>query len=84
MTMNGKDILGLMDQIDARLKEYQGFDEVCARMVRESQEAQRLRDLQRSVDSDLEEGSVESLLRAKDKVNALLDGMIKRALDTAV
>jgi len=84
MTMNGKDILGLMDQIDARLKEYEGFDEVCERMVRESQEAKKLRDLQRSVDSDLEEGSVESLLRAKEKVNALLDGMIKRALDTAV
>jgi hypothetical protein len=84
MAADEKDLLGVMNEIDARFKEFDSLKETCERMKREGQEAKRLLALQESVDSDLEEGSVESLLRAKEKVNLLLDGMIKRALDTVV
>lgn len=84
MAADEKDLLGVINEINDRFKEFDSLKETCERMTREGQEAKRLLALQESVDSDLEEGSVESLLRAKEKVNLLLDGMIKRALDTAV
>jgi hypothetical protein len=84
MAADEKDLLGVINEIDARFKEFDSLHETCERMKREGEEAKRLMALQESVDSDLEEGSVESLLRAKEKVNLLLDGMIKRALDAAV
>jgi hypothetical protein len=84
MTANEKDLLGVIDEINARFEELDSLTETCERMKRAGEEAERLLALQDSVDSDLEEGSVESLLRAKEKVNLLLDGMIKRALDAAV
>lgn len=84
MAANEKDLLGVINEIDARFKEFDALHDTCERMKRAGEEAERLLALQESVDSDLEEGSVESLLRAKEKVNALIDGMIKRALDTAV
>jgi len=84
MAVDEKDFLALINDIDSQFKEFDVLHETCQRMKRQGEEAERLLALQESVDSDLEEGSVESLLRAKEKVNALLDGMIKRALDAAV
>ncbi len=84
MATDEKNLLGVINEIDARFKEFDSLHETCERMKREGEEAEKLLALQESVDSDLEEGSVESLLRAKEKVNGLLDGMIQRALDAAV
>lgn len=84
MAVDERDFLALINDIDSQFKEFDALHETCERMKRKGEEAERLLALQDSVDADLDEGSVESLLRAKDKVNALLDGMIKRALDAAV
>ena len=84
MAVDEKDLLEIINDIDAQFKEFDALHETCERMKQKGEEANRLLALQESVDADLDEGSVESLLRAKDKVNALLDGMIRRALDAAV
>lgn len=84
MSINEKDLVEVIAGVDKHLKEFDELNETCDEMIRRADASKKLRKLQESVDADLDEGSVESLLRAKEKVNILLDNMIRRALDSAV
>lgn len=84
MTVNEKDFLDVIAGIDQHLQEFDALNATCDDMIQRAEAAKKLRELQESVDADLDEGTVESLIRAKEKVNNLLDTMIRRALESAV
>jgi|688.fasta_scaffold592288_2 hypothetical protein len=74
------DVTSVLLEIRESIERLDAAEELAEKHLREAELAKMAMRLREELESDVREGSVESLLRAKEKLNQILDQMIEAAL----
>lgn len=74
------DVTSVLLEIRKSIERLDVAEELAEKHLREAELAKMAMRLREELEADVREGSVESLLRAKEKLNQILDQMIEAAL----
>lgn len=74
------DVTSVLLEIRESIERLDAAEELAEKHLREAELSKMAMRLREELEADVREGSVESLLRAKEKLNQILDQMIEAAL----